>query len=425
MISILAGILFVATLGFVIIRPRQLNEAWGAAAGGIGMLLLGAVSLREASEIAQNSANILLFLVGMMIVSAVVERAGFFAWAATYAAEWARGNGWLLYLNVFLLGTVITAIFSLDVTVIILTPIVYSFVSRLRLNPLPFMFACTFVANTASLFLPISNLTNILVYELLDIPFWEFARYMLLPNLAALAINVGFFFFIFRGALPARFDRKSLGTAAACIQHPGFFLTCTLTLVVLMAALFVSGLRNWPLYPVVLIGAAWLLALGWRTRQAEPLPVLRDVSWTLIVFVLGMFLVMRGVQNTLIAPLLGSRLAAIRFDNGLTTILATAGLTALGSNIINNVPMTLVMLTTFRSLGGHLPYGLTLGTVLGVNLGPNLTTFGSLATMLWLAIVRKRGQEISAWDYLRIGIVVTPAMLLAAGVMLWLMLQGL
>ena len=147
----------------------------------------------------------------MMIVTGIAERAGVFDTLAIRAARSARGSGHLLLLNVFILGALITAFLSLDVTIIVLTPIVYAVVDRLGIDPLPYLFACAFVANTASLFLPMSNLTNILVYDLLHLSFGHFAAVMFLPNLAALAVNIGAFFLIFRSRIPRHFPTERIG----------------------------------------------------------------------------------------------------------------------------------------------------------------------------------------------------------------------
>ncbi|MEJ7819927.1 MAG: SLC13 family permease, partial [Rubrobacteraceae bacterium] len=201
MSALLAGAILAATLALVLTRPRDIGEAWWAVLGGGLTLVLGLVSFEEAWEILRETEDALILLVGMMALSAVAEKAGFFDWAASLTARAGRGRVFLLYGFVFLVGTLVTTTLSLDATAIVLTPIVYGMVVRLRLSPLPFMFACVYTANTASLFLPISNLTNLLAYDRFDLGFVRFGLVMLLPGLLAVITNFAIFAFLFRNDL--------------------------------------------------------------------------------------------------------------------------------------------------------------------------------------------------------------------------------
>ena len=194
------------TLLTIVIRPRGIGEAWAAAGGGLAMLALGAVRRDDILAIGHETADILLFLLGMMLLTWLVEQAGVFDRLADTVALLARGSTRILYVLVFVLAALVTALLSLDVTVLILTPIVYALVTRRRLDALPFMFACTFVANTGSLVLPISNLTNLLVYSQLRLDFAAFAGVMWLPNLVAVVVNLIVFLLLFRDRLPLRFE---------------------------------------------------------------------------------------------------------------------------------------------------------------------------------------------------------------------------
>src|SRR4051812_16275889 len=193
-------------LALVIKRPRGVHEAvWTT--GGAGLLLaLGLISPAAAVAAVAAGREALLFLLALLVLSALVEKSGFFEWAAIYAARLARGDGRALYRNVFVLGTLITAVLSLDTTAVILTPLVLAFVQRLRLPPRPYLFACAFVANNASLLLPVSNLTNLIFAGTFRFSFLHFAARMLAPQLVALVVNYALFRFLFAGELPASFD---------------------------------------------------------------------------------------------------------------------------------------------------------------------------------------------------------------------------
>ena len=206
--SVLAGSVLLLTLLLILIRPWNLNEAWWAGLGGLVTLGLGLVSPFQAWGILRETWDAILLLIGMMALSAVAERAGFFDRVAALAIRAGGGSVPRLYGMVFLVGTLITASLSLDATAIVLTPIVYGMVVRLRLSPLPFMFACLYTANTASLFLPVSNLTNLLVYNAFDLGFARFALIMFLPAALAVAVNAAVFAVLFRDDLRGSYEAK-------------------------------------------------------------------------------------------------------------------------------------------------------------------------------------------------------------------------
>lgn len=414
MLDWLTIVVIVGTLALMLIRPRGLSEAWFAAGGAIVTVAIGAVSLSGVRAVLSQTGNVLLFLLGMMVLTDLVERAGVFAWLAEGCARLARGSGILLFCNIFLLGAAVTALLSLDVTVIMLTPIVYALTLRRRLDPLPFMFACTFVANTSSLVFPMSNLTNLLVFARLQPGFFAFAGRMWLPNLVAVAVNLGLFLWLFRHRLPRRLEipeDKALEPAGWWLLAAAGMLAATL------CGLFVLGLLDLPLAWGALLGAGLLLGIGVASGRAQLRDVGREVSWPLFVFVVGMFIVVRGFTGAWLP----------RFESSLPTSPSAALLTgaiggALGSNVVNNVPMVVFALSLLQRLSGPARQALAYGTLLGVNIGPTLTTYGSLATMLWLTIVRKRGLDVSSRDYMKIGVLTMPAVLAAATITLWFVL---
>ena len=405
-----------ATLLLILVRPRGISEAWVAAGGALLMLVVGGVGLRDVRDILAQTGNVLLFLLGMMVLTDLVERAGVFAWLAEAAARLARGSGLLLFCNVFLLGAVVTALLSLDVTIITLTPIVFALTSRRKLDPLPYMFACTFVANTASLILPVSNLTNLLVYSQLHLGFFAFAGRMWLPNLAAVVVNLGVFLLLFRRSLPRRFGGA---TDVAMPERDWWFRTAALVLGATLLGLLALGLIDRPLAWAAMLGGGGLLAIGLASGRVRARRVVREVSWPLFVFVVGMFLVVRGFEHAWLSRLV----LTLPTTPGAALVLSALG-NAVGSNVVNNVPMTLLSLAVLNHSGsGPSREALAYGTLLGANIGPTLTTYGSLATMLWLTIVRKRGLAISTGLYLRIAAVTMPLVLAAAMGALWLTLR--
>ena len=404
----------VATLVTIVARPRGIGEAWPAAIGGAAMLLLGAVTLPVAEDVLHQTADILLFLLGMMVLTWLAEQAGVFEWLAESMARLSRGSGPLLYGLVFLLAAVVTALLSLDVTVLILTPIIYALSQQRRLDAIPFVFACTFVANTGSLVLPISNLTNLLVYSQFQIDFLTFATIMWFPNLVAVLTNLLVFFWIFKGQIPRRFTRRS----SYVTPTTWWFHASAATLTVTLVALLLSGLNRLPLAWAALGGGAVLLIISLVGGQVRLPEVNHAISWPLFIFVIGMFLVVRGFEETWLETL---QFALPR--DPLPALLLAVGGTTIGSNIVNNVPMTLLALPFIARTHDHLREIMAYGALVGANIGPTLTTYGSLATMLWLTLIRKRGVYVSTTMYIRVALFTTPIVLLTTTLALWLVLR--
>ncbi|HET8523121.1 MAG TPA: SLC13 family permease, partial [Thermomicrobiales bacterium] len=392
-----------ATLVLMLVRPRGIGEAWVAAGGASAMLLAGQLHTADVRAAFDGTADVLLFLLGMMVLTALVEQAGVFERLAEWCARLARGSGRLLFVIVFLIGAVVTALLSLDVTVIMLTPIVYAIAVRRRLDALPFMFACTFVANTASLVLPISNLTNLLVYHQLNLDFVQFAAQMWVPNLVAVAVNLAIFLWLFRDRLPVRFE---LVGAEALPAVDWWLIASSVMLTATLIALVGLGLSHHPLAWGALAGGALLFAIGVIGRKARPGQIAREISWPLFVFVIGMFLVVRGLEHAV----LEGAITSLPTDPA-RALITGAVTAAIGSNIVNNVPMTLLALSLADRAAGEARSAFAYGTLLGANIGPTLTTYGSLATMLWLTLIRKRGIDIKTGEYLRVGLLTMPLVL--------------
>ncbi len=408
-------LILVATLAGILWRPRDIAEAWIAAAGGVAMVVIGPMPLADLPELLGSTAGVLLFLTGMMLLTVLVEQAGVFDVLAEGCARLARGSGIALFCFVFLLGAIITALLSLDVTVVVLTPIIYSVTMRRRIDALPFMFACTFVANTASLILPISNLTNLLLYQQFDLSFLEFARVMWLPNLVAVVVNLVVFLLIFRHQIPRRF---SLEAQADIPARDWWFWVASVVLALTLVGLLWSGIVHIPLALAALGGAVVLLSIGYAGNRLSIREEMREVSWPVLVFVIGMLVLIRGFEE----GWLRDRVFEMPHSLG-GTIIAAAGATAIGSNIVNNVPMALLSVPIIQRSAGDHQTALTYAVLLGTNIGPILTTYGSLATMLWLSLVRKRGMDVTTGQYLRVGALSMPPILISSMVTLWLVLR--
>lgn len=407
--------IFVLTLGLILARPRGLHEAWATALGGALMLLCGLETPQQAWRTVAQGGDVLAFLFTLMLLSALLDSSGFFEWAAIHAARAARGNGGALFRNVFLLGGAITAFLSLDTTAIILTPIVLAFVSRLRLTARPFLLACAFVANTASLLLPVSNLTNLLFTSAFNFHFAAFALRMTGPQLVALAVNYFIFRYLFQAELPDKFETDELPEPRSVLPDAPYFYGAVVVLGGVLIGYFVGSLRHIPPYQIALAGCIALLIWSASRKQLKA-QLWREISWPLFPFVVGLFVVVQGVQNLGLARLAARGLEQVG-ASALPQILAATLGAGLGANLVNNIPMALLSISVLQ--GAHAGTPAQYGALLGCNLGPNLTLAGSLATMLVITGARKKGEDIGAWEFFRIGIITTPLLLLCSALALW------
>jgi len=417
---IIGTLIFLITLGAIMIRPYDIPEAWAAAGGAVLMLLAGFVRPGEAVRLLVSDWNVYGFFLGLMTVSALADQAGVFETLAYKAGQWAQGSAGRLYLAVFLIGAVITTFLSNDATALILTPIVYALVTRLRLPVLPFMFACTFIADTASFILPVSNPINILVTDAFGTDLLTFWRYLLLPSLVCIGFNAGLFIWLFRRDLKLRYQPADLQPAAPPSRR---FLRLAFIILALVAVAYtLASALQFPLSIValggsglLLISAAWTGCLDWRKLY-------REISWSLFIFISGMFLVVQAVENLGLTSAFGDGLLKLAGGGSFSLILLTAGGSALGANLINNVPMALVMISALSAIrtGSSNHPALIYATILGADLGPNLTTVGSLAKILWILILRRKGVEVSRLEYFKLGVTVVPIMILIGSVLIWL-----
>lgn len=407
---------FAATLLWILTRPCGLHEAWGAAGGGALMLALHLETSAQAWRMTRTGQEALLFLLSLLLLSALLERSGFFEWAAISAARRAQGNGHRLYRNVFLLGALITAALSLDTTAVILTPVVLAFVSRLGLPARPYLFACAFVANAASLPLPVSNLTNLLFAGAFGLPFAGFFARMLLPQCVALALNYFLFTRLFRRELPPKFSDADLPEPYSVVPNPLYFRVAVWVLGLVLLGYFAAPLAGLPPYAAGGAGCLVLVAWGARTKRVD-FGLLREISWPVFPFVVGLFVVIGGVENLGLAAPAARTLTALH-RQPLLGMLTMAGGAGAASNIVNNLPAALLARSVL--LSAHAQPPLVYTALLGTNIGPNITLSGSLATLLVREAARKKGETLQAKDFFKIGLCVTPPMLLAAVLTLWL-----
>jgi arsenical pump membrane protein len=423
--TLFTALVGVLTLIGIMTRPFRWNEALIAMVGAGMLLVLGLITPADAFTTLIRDWNTFLFFLGMMSLSALAEAADLFDWLAGQAARFAGRSAARLFLNVFLLGGLISMVLSNDATALILTPIVYVLVTKLRLPVLPYLFACTFIADTASFLLPVSNPINIIITSRFPLDLLTFLRLLFLPSLVVIGLNIGIFFLLYRKQLKGTFDIQRLPSAKQAVKHQAYFrYTCWVLVIVAFAYVTASAFQI-PLSLVALGGAILLLIGGLSWRRTSLGQVASRISWSIFGFIGGMFIVVRAIENTGLTTIFGNWLVHLSGGTSFGAVMVGTLGAALGTNLLNNVPMAVVMVSALGGIQHATPaiqHGFIAATIFGCDLGPNLTTVGSLATVLWLLILRQRNVDVSGLDYFKVGVVVTPLMLLAGALTIWLLL---
>lgn len=389
-------------------RPWRLPEAVWAVAGAVAVVAAGLLSPAEAWRGVAKGTDVYLFLAGMMLLAEAARREGLFDWLASLAANQARGSATRLFALIYLVGILVTAFLSNDATAVVLTPAVASVARTAKAEkPLPYLLVCAFIANAASLVLPISNPANLVVYASRMPPLLAWLRQFALPSLVAIAVTYGVLRWTQRGAL-----RQAIATRVEvpALSPGGRFaaLGIVLTAVVLMAA---SAL-GWRLgLPTCLAGIATAVAILARGRFT-PRAMVRDISWGVLPLVAGLFVLVEALDQSGATLLLTEALRAMARWSERDAALAGGVAVALVANIVNNLPAGLIAGAAIHA--AQTPKLVTGATLLGVDLGPNLSVTGSLATILWLAALRREGLHVGAFTFLRLGLLVMPPALILA-----------
>ncbi len=392
-------------MSLVGIRPRAIPEWMWALAGAALVIALGFEPVGAALSAIARQWNVLFFVLGLMGLSAAAEESGAFTWVAEVMVERARGSRRRLFVLLFLSGAVLTFLLSNDATAIVFTPLVYRAVAKRGGDALPFLFGCVFVADTASFGLPFANPANILVLPQPQI--LSYIWHLGPPQLAAIAINLLLFLAIFRPQLRGHYEFD-------VSEAPNARVVRTLIAMCCVVAAYIGALVfDWPLGPVALAGGLITLAVA----HVGPIAAVRHVGWKTFVLLAGLFALVDAIARAGFVDRISHALGTTASFGSLPMIAAATAGAALLSNVFNNLPVAVASSYVVAHASSHLfAYPL----IVGIDLGPNLTTTGSLATILWLAILRERGVRISALEYLRLGVIVVPPMIVANVLWLWL-----
>jgi arsenical pump membrane protein len=363
--------------------------------------------------------------IAVIIISLLLDKAGFFEWCALHVARWGRGNGRRLFALLVVLGAAVAALFANDGAALILTPIVIAILSALRFPPratLAFVMAAGFIADTASLPLVVSNLVNIVSADYFQISFTRYASVMAPANLAAVAATLAVLLWCFRKDLPRNYDLAQLKQPAEAIHDRATFVAGWWVLGLLLAGFFLFDDAGIPISAVAAAGAAILLAVAARGRRIALRQVLWGAPWQIVIFSLGMYLVVYGMRNAGMTDYLAAALNRCA-DYGIWgATLGTGIIIALLSALMNNMPTVLVgaLAIDGGSAHGVVREAMIYANVIGADLGPKMTPIGSLATLLWLHVLSTKGIRISWGYYCRLGVLLTlPVLLVSLCALAW------
>jgi arsenical pump membrane protein len=423
-------ILLVAVLGAAVLRPFGLAEAVVAVPAAAIAVGIGAISFRDAGAELAKLAPVVGFLAAVLVLAQLCAEDGLFTWCGGLMARVAKGRPARLLIAVFVIGSVVTAVFSLDATVVLLTPVVFATAARLGVRARPHVYACTHLSNTASLLLPVSNLTNLLAFGASGLSFLRFAGLMALPWAAAIVTEYVVFRRFFRVDLE-EVSAGSMSSAVSATSGPG-------------AASPVSGvsgvsapwfaivtvavtLAGFVLFSAVGLNPAWAAAAGAlvlavravRRGRAGPAAIVGAADVPFLLFVLGLGVVVRAVLDDGLFGGLHHLLGGSTSHGSFVGLLVLAVVAAVLANLINNLPAVLVLLPLTAAAGP----AAVLAVLIGVNIGPNLTYAGSLATLLWRRVIARHNHVAGLGEFSLLGLLTTPAALVVAVAALWASLR--
>ncbi|MCJ2117398.1 arsenic transporter [Methylobacterium sp. J-001] len=428
----LAFAIFAVTLVFVIWQPGGFGIGWSALIGAGVALATGVIQPADVPVVWHIVWDATFTFVALIIISLLLDEAGFFHWAALHVARWGGGRGRLLFPLVLVLGAAIAAVFANDGAALLLTPIVLAILVKLDFKPaaaLAFIVGCGFVADSTSLPLVISNLVNIVSANAFDIPFGRYAAVMVPVDLVSLAATLVVLGLYFRTAVPATYPAGQLEPPRDAIRDPLLFRAAFPLLGLLLVAYFVTAPFGVPVSAVTCAGAATMVALAWRGGVVPIRKVLAGAPWQIVLFSLGMYLVVYGLRNAGLTDALARGLVWIAGYGPLAATLGAGFSAAILSSIMNNMPSVLIGALAIQQAPDLSPLMRELmiyANVIGCDLGPKFTPIGSLATLLWLHVLASKGYRIGWGQYMRVGLVITVPVLLAAllALALWLPVLG-
>ena len=410
---LLASSIFLITLIFVIWQPRGLQIGTTAVIGAIVAFVLGVVSFSDLFIVWDIVWDATLAFIGIIILSLVLDEIGFFEWCALKMAKFSKGDGRKMFIYSILLGALVSALFANDGSALILTPILLAKMRILKLNVktiLAFLLAGGFISDSASLPFVFSNLTNIVTANYFSIGFVEYLSNMYIPYIVSVAVTIVVLLVVLRKDIPKTVDIHLLKDANSVLKNRTLFYFSWAFLALLLVGYFIGDAYDIPISVFALGGGVLFLIIATLFKTVEPIHIIKNAPWQVVWFSLGLYIVVYGLKNAGLTEYLTTFLIYLNEQENLIAVVGTGFTSAILSAFMNNMPTIMVMDIALKNIAND---SMIYANIVGCNLGPKMTPFGSLATLLWLHTLNQKGVKIGFWQYSKFGLIVTPPILLA------------
>ncbi|MBN2782286.1 MAG: arsenic transporter [Campylobacterales bacterium] len=407
-----ASLIFLTTLVFVIWQPRGLQIGTTAVAGAVVVFVVGVVSFDDVLVVSGIVWDATLAFIGIIILSMVLDEIGFFEWCAIKMAKLSKGNGHLMFVYALLLGSFVSALFANDGAALILTPILLAKMRILQLNAktiLAFLLAGGFISDSASLPFVFSNLTNIVTANYFGIGFMEYLSNMFIPYVVSTAISIVVLWLFLRNDIPKQVDVTLLKNPDDVLKNKTLFRFSWVFLALLLGSYFIGDAYHLPISVFALGGALLFLFIASYFKAARVWLTIKNAPWQVVWFSIGLYIVVYGLKNGGLTDYLNVVLKELLTHGDAIGIVGTGFISAILSAIMNNMPTVMIMDIALSDIPNK---ALAYANIIGCNLGPKMTPFGSLATLLWLHVLSQKGVKIGFWEYSKFGLLVTPIVLL-------------
>ena len=399
--------IFIITLLFIIIQPKNIQIGTSAIIGAIVALVFGVVSFSDVLDVTNIVWDATLAFIGIIILSLVLDEIGFFEWAALKMAKFSNGSGIKMFIYSILLGSFVSALFANDGAALILTPILLAKMRVLNLNLktiIAFLLAGGFISDSASLPFVFSNLTNIVTANYFNIGFAKYFFDMIVPFIVSVGVSTLFLWIILRKEIPKNVDISLLKEPKSAIKNLKLFYFSWVFLAFLLFSYFIGDIFSLAISLFALGGAIVFLLIATISKSVEPLKIIKNAPWQVVWFSIGLYIVVYGLKNAGLTEQLSTILELLSKQNSAIAVLGTGFISAFLSAIMNNMPTIMIMDIALKNIGNE---AMIYANIIGCNLGPKMTPFGSLATLLWLHVLAQKGVKISFIKYSKFGFIIT------------------
>ena len=408
---LIASLIFIITLTFVIVQPKNIQIGTSAIFGAFIALIFGVVTFSDVLDVTNIVWDATLAFIGIIILSLVLDEIGFFEWAALKMAKFSNGSGLKMFIYSILLGAFVSALFANDGAALILTPILLAKMRILQLNLktiVAFLLAGGFISDSASLPFVFSNLTNIVTANYFSIGFAQYFFDMIIPFIVSVIASTIFLWLILRKDIPKTVDITLLKEPKSVIKNMKLFYFSWVFLAFLLCAYFLGDAYDLPISIFSLGGATIFLIIATISKSVEPLKIIKEAPWQVVWFSIGLYIVVYGLKNAGLTDYLAIILKDLALRGETIAVLGTGFIAAFLSAIMNNMPTIMIMDIALNDIQNQ---AMIYANIVGCNLGPKMTPFGSLATLLWLHVLAKKGVKISFVQYSKFGLIITPPVL--------------